>query len=93
MGRLRVAKVELYPSKYIKRHYWDEQTYLNEPLPEGARVVVRYFKGAFVIFKKTSIYNQISETYDGRHEKLGADEFKNQIIYAYEHLKISKLLE
>ncbi|PFB81961.1 protein kinase domain-containing protein [Bacillus cereus] len=44
------------------------------------RTVDRFFKeGAFVIFQKTSIYNRISATYDGRHSKMNTDEFKSYI--------------
>ncbi|TKJ83844.1 serine/threonine protein kinase [Paenibacillus sp. CFBP13512] len=32
--------------------------------------------GAMVIFMKTSTYNKISSTYDGRHNKMTTDEFK-----------------
>lgn len=79
--------LELRPGKYIKRHYWDAGTYNDEILPKNARPVVRYFRGAFVIFKKTSIYNNNPGTYDARHEKLGSEGFKKHIIAAYEQFK------
>jgi hypothetical protein len=78
--------VELYNGHYIERHFWDEEVYHDEPLPGSARIVVRYFKGSFVIFKKTSIYNNNPSTYDGRHDKLGEEGFKEYIKAAYEHL-------
>ncbi|MEF8683257.1 UNVERIFIED_CONTAM: protein kinase [Bacillus cereus] len=44
------------------------------------RTVDRFFEeGAFVIFQKTSTYNKISATYDGRHSKMNTDEFKSYI--------------
>ena len=42
--------------------------------------VIRYInEGAIVIFQKTSIYNNISETYDGRHSKMNTEQFKTYI--------------
>lgn len=70
---------ELEPTKYVNRSVWDQNEYQGKPLPESARVISRYFKGAFVIFRKTSIYNQSSGTYDGRHSKMSAEEFKDYI--------------
>ena len=50
------------------------------PIPPGARKVMRHLKeGAFVIFAKSSTYNQISGTYDARHNKISADEFRDYI--------------
>lgn len=57
------------------------------PQAESDNRIKRFFKGAFVIFKKTSIYNQNHSTYDGRHEKWGDKKFKNHV------LAINKLLE
>ncbi|WP_131801046.1 protein kinase domain-containing protein [Bacillus tropicus] len=46
----------------------------------SGRSVTRFFKeSAIVIFQKTSIYNKISGTYDGRHSKMNTDEFKSYI--------------
>lgn len=70
---------ELEPNNYVNRNVWDANEYQGKPLPKGARVVSRYFKGSFVIFRKTSIYNSISSTYDGRHSKMSTDEFKEYI--------------
>ncbi|MBE6047759.1 MAG: serine/threonine protein kinase [Clostridium sp.] len=51
----------------------------GEPLPKGARMVARYIRGSFVIFLKTSIYNKINGTYDARHNKMNAEEFREYI--------------
>lgn len=48
-------------------------------LPDSYRMVSRYVKGSFVIFLKTSIYNKIAGTYDARHNKMNADEFREYI--------------
>lgn len=49
-------------------------------LPDSYRIVYRYLKGSFVIFAKTSIYNDISGTYDARHSKMTAEQFRNYIL-------------
>jgi hypothetical protein len=54
----------------------DEDNYGGEPLPENSRRVVRCLRGSFLIVQKTSLYNRISQTYDGRHNKMGADGFR-----------------
>jgi len=82
--------VELSPNHYIKRHYWDVGIYNDEPLPTTARLIVRFFKGSFVIFKKSSIYNANSGTYDGRHEKLGEEGFKKHIKDACDYVNKNK---
>ncbi|MDB6095560.1 MAG: Serine/threonine protein kinase [Verrucomicrobia bacterium] len=64
---------------YADRGYWDEGYYRDEKLPENSRVVMRYFRGSFVIFQKSSIYNKIGATYDRRHDKMTADEFRKYI--------------
>lgn len=56
--------------------YYEDGT----PLPKGYRIVYRYLKGSFVIFAKTSIYNDINGTYDARHSKMTAEEFRNYIL-------------
>lgn len=74
--------LELREGHYVNRAYWDANEYNGEPLPESSRVVMRLLKGALVIFKKSSIYNGNTKTYDGRHETLGADGFKKHITAA-----------
>ena len=56
--------------------YYEDGT----PLPNGYRLVCRYLKGSFVIFAKSSIYNDISGTYDARHSKMTSEEFRNYIL-------------
>lgn len=64
---------------YAERWYWDCGEYEGEPLPPHSRPLMRYFRGAFVIFQKTSIYNRTLSTYDARHNKVSADGFREQI--------------
>ena len=56
--------------------YYEDST----SLPKDYRIVYRYLSGSFVIFAKTSIYNDISGTYDARHSKMTAEEFKKYIL-------------
>ncbi len=64
---------------YAERWHWDENEYNGEHLPLGSRVVMRYLRGAFVIFQKTSTYNRNTATYDGRHARVDADKFRRYI--------------
>lgn len=83
---------EISPLEYVERIYWDEgycgydeNGYLA-PLPESARLVIRFFSGSFVIFAKASTYNAINETYDGRHSKMSAEDFRQYIARTVEKM-------
>lgn len=73
---------ELYPGKYDKyeivEHRFDYQE-MGYQIPESARHVTRFFRGAFVIFNKRSMYNRIATTYDGRHNKKDTEQFRSYI--------------
>ncbi len=71
--------IEVEPLHYIDRSYWDEGYYEGERIPSSARLVTRYMKGDFVIFSKISFYNHASSTYDGRHNQMTTDEFREYI--------------
>lgn len=86
---LREEVLELSPGHYIDKQYWDKEKYDGRPLPSTARIVRRYFIGTFVIFKKTSAYNNNPTTYDARHHKLSEEEFRKLIIGANTY-KISR---
>lgn len=73
--------VEVSPQHYVKPSEWKAGYYLDESgqqvlLHGSARVCARWFTGAFVVFAKGSIYNAVSEMYDGRHAKLTASDFR-----------------
>lgn len=70
---------------YAPRHHWDSGYFEHKSLPEGSRSVSRYFRGSFVIFGKESIYNHTSGTYDARHDKVSADQFRSYIEGAAKH--------
>ncbi|MCR9165568.1 MAG: hypothetical protein NXI35_33150 [bacterium] len=64
---------ELEPGVYDKRSRLED-----DDCPADARAITRLLRGALVLFAKGSLYNQIPETYDGRHslgliKKLGQE--------------------
>lgn len=81
-GQQSEELTDLGRGDYVERSAWDDNSYGEEPLPESARLVVRHFKGAFVVFQKTSQYNTGSgslDAYDGRHNRMTADQFREYI--------------
>lgn len=56
-----------------------------------SRHVKRWSAGSFVIFGKRSVYNLISSTYDGRHNTMTTDEFRNYIERTVKELKEKEL--
>ena len=81
-GSLDEELTEIRGKIYASRSCWDDGSYRGKPLPKGSRLIVRWFSGAFVIFQKSSIYNQVNETYDGRHNRMDADGFRAYIASA-----------
>lgn len=82
--RLRMYEevTEINSDVYAERWCWDESHYNGGRLPEGARLVVRWLRGVFVLFQKTSFYNFASsplDAYDGRHNGMTAAEFRSHI--------------
>lgn len=76
--------LEIAPGRYLRRDLWD-QGYLEDPetgeprpLPQGARAISRQFRGAYVVFAKASVYNEI-DPYQGHHAKVSGDAFRRQI--------------
>lgn len=81
---------ELYPLEYADVDLFERNSFENgEDLPQSARRVFRILKGDVCIFSKSSIYNQISSTYDGRHAKMNPREFRlyvKDLINIYQKL-------
>ena len=77
---------EIHPGEYIDRSAYDSGQYELDgelrDLPEGARCVMRYLSGSFVLFAKGSLYNRTHGTYDGRHAKMSAEQFRAHISLA-----------
>ena len=79
----REELVEVAPGEYRERSVWEDDD--HEP---GWRLVTRHLRGAFVIFSKGSPYNLgdryaprlvVGDTYDARHDKMTAAEFRSYI--------------
>jgi serine/threonine-protein kinase len=85
---------EIHPGSYDKyeivEHKYD-YIEMGYEIPDTARQVTRWFRGAFVVFNKTSIYNQTSSTYDGRQNKMDTDEFRKYIQEWINHYKSSTM--
>ena len=76
--------VGLPSGQYLPASAWNDQSYKDRdgrdrPLPSSARLCFRWFSGTFVIFAKGSMYNLMNATYDGRHNKMTAPEFRGSI--------------
>lgn len=72
--------LELGSGRYADRKYYDFGEFRGEPLPSTARVVTRIDGGRFLFVHRTSVYNRVSSTYDGRHNKVSNEEFRAYII-------------
>lgn len=88
LGDLDYEEVlELRPGVYVERYHSDAGFYGHDedgnevPLPRGARVVSRVFRGSFVVVAKASTYNcdPENDAYDGRHARMSPDEFRTYI--------------
>ena len=78
-GREEIS--ELSPLNYYPYYIMEDSDYYKDdyPITEFSRQVTRWFRGSFVIFGKASVYNSISSTYDGRHNKMTTDKFRDYI--------------
>lgn len=76
---------EITPGSYTDYECYKYDDFNGKPLPDSARQIVRILRGDFVIFAKTSIYNKVSATYDGRHNKVNSDEFREYINRSASH--------
>lgn len=78
--------LELSGGERLDRDVWDRGflDYDDEgreiPIPDDARIVVRWFGGKFLIITKGSMWNGDSGTYDGRHDRMSADDIRSIII-------------
>lgn len=73
---------QVHPGCYEDYNYLVNSYYIEDDdyeRPEGMKHVTRWFRGSFVIFNKRSVYNLTSSTYDGRHNKMSTDEFRDHI--------------
>jgi hypothetical protein len=76
---------EISPGDYADRKYWDlgsyeyDETGREIPLSSRARIVFRYFSGAWVIFSKDSPYPELSESSAGSPFEMTEEAFKEYI--------------
>ncbi len=75
------ALVEIAPLKYISLEEWecdyDDVEERDRKYPTNAKHICRFINGDFLIVAKSSTYNYITSTYDGRHNQMGTDEFRD----------------
>lgn len=81
---------QVYPGYYEDYNYMENSYYIESEgyeRPKNMKHVTRWFRGSFVIFNKRSIYNRTSSTYDGRHNKMTTDEFRDYIQQIVDKLR------
>ena len=83
--RRREEVVELAPLEYVERSVWDEGHVGYDsrgreiPLPDEARLMTRWFNGNMLFVTKGSMWNGTPATYDGRHDKMSAEDVRAMI--------------
>lgn len=88
----REEVTQIYPGQYEDYNYLENSSYREQEdyeyeSPKGMKHVTRWFRGSFVIFCKRSVYNRNPSTYDGRHNKMTTDEFRDYIQRSVDHFK------
>lgn len=79
-GELDEEVTELYSGHYVERSAWEEKEYNDEPLPDGARLINREISGGnYVIFSKSSYYNQEINNYAGEHNTMEQINLQNTL--------------
>lgn len=84
--------VEDAPGHYVSARYAQYGVYdydTGELLPEGYKVVVRYYRGNILVVFKRGPYNGIPSTYDGRHSMVdyqAFSEYMETLANAYNKL-------
>ncbi len=76
---IREELTEIAPAVYADHRCFKYNDLNGLPLPDGARPICRFFRGSFVFFQKTSIYNKTPSTYSATHEKMTEPEFRKMI--------------
>lgn len=75
--------IELSPKNYMLDEFGDYGEGDFDHLPSTARPIIRVLKGDFVIFSKSSLYNNLSNTDNGRHARKKAGDFKKYVSEFY----------
>jgi serine/threonine-protein kinase len=78
--------VEIQPFHYLPYVKWD---YEEHSFAESFQPVhlTRLLHGDILILQKTSIYNQSTYTYDGRHSAISTEDFRSYILGKIEAMK------
>jgi hypothetical protein len=77
--------LELPDGEYVNRSHLDEGSLGYDgndrdiPIPDPHRLVVRILAGKLLIVAKRSLWNRVSQTYDGRHNTMSAAEIRAEI--------------
>lgn len=84
-GESREELVEVEPGEYESREIWD-RGFLDYdargeeiPIPDEARLVVRWLHGKVLFVAKGSLWNGDPGTYDGRHNRMAASQIRSVI--------------
>lgn len=80
---------ELSPANYYPHYILEDRDHYKDDfqITDFSRQITRWFEGSFVIFCKRSTYNLDSSTYDGRHNNMTTDEFREYIQRSINDLK------
>ena len=77
--------VEVAPAEYVSRDIWDRGFLDHDengdeiPIPDGARLAVRWLRGKVLLVAKESLWNGVPATYDGRHNGMTAAQIRTTI--------------
>ena len=75
--------MELITGEFVEREKEND----DDVFEKFHRYVTIILSGSIVIFSKNSVYNAVSSTYDGRHNKMSAETFRKYIIDAIDKWK------
>ena len=77
--------LELAPGDYVDRGVWDDghlgydENDDEIPLPDSARLIIRWLRGKILFVCKGSLWNGTPSTYDGRHNRMTVQEVREVI--------------
>ena len=77
--------LELPDGEYLNRSHLDQgslgydESDRDIPIPDPHRLVVRILDGKLLFVAKRSLWNTVSQTYDGRHNTMSAAEIRTEI--------------
>lgn len=93
--RRREELLEVEPGAYVERSVWDQGNLGFDhdgseiPLPDSARLVVRWFNGQMLFVAKGSMWNSDNATYDGRHDRMTPADIRGIIVRSLQRRRAS----